>query len=194
MRMGVCVCVFVGVVYVVYVHACVCVCPSPIILLFSLLHNYTNVLLIRRWELTALEKCLLSTLVHSLAPASSYEIPVYLPVASNKTAYRLLIFQLMESIKVAVLCAPEPSLELALSHVVRFWSIVGDNLKTLSHSLPRNLPLALNLESSILAFLIMNAETHKCLSSFHLSSNAASQRSFLSPGIKIIHTLGLMFI
>ena len=136
-----------------------------------------------RWELTPLEKCLLSTLVHSLAPASSYEIPVYLPVASNKTAYRLLIFQLMESIKVAVLCAPEPSLELALSHVVRFWSIVGDNLKTLSHSLPRNLPLTLNLESSILAFLIMNGETHKCLSSFYISSSTASQRSFLSPGM-----------
>lgn len=136
-----------------------------------------------RWELTALEKCLLSTLVHSLPPASSYEIPVYLPVASNKTAYRLLIFQLMESIKVAVLCAPEPSLELALSHVVRFWNIVSDTLKTLSHSLPRNIPLTLNLESSILAFMILNADTHKCLSSFHLSSSTSSQRSFLSPGI-----------
>lgn len=135
-----------------------------------------------RWELTSLEKCLLSTLVHSLPPVSSYEIPVYLPVASNKTAYRLLIFQLMESIKVAVLCAPEPSLELALSHVVRFWSIVSDNLKILSHSLPRNLPLSLNLESSVLAFLILNTETHKCLSSFHLSNSTASQRSFLSPG------------
>ena len=136
-----------------------------------------------RWELTALEKCLLSSLVYSLPPASSYEIPVYLPVASNKVAYRLLIFQLMESIKVAVLCAAEPSLEQALSHVVRFWSIVSDNLKTLSHSLPRNLPLTLNLESSILAFLILSADTHKCLSSFHSSGSIASQRSFLSPGI-----------
>ena len=135
-----------------------------------------------RWELTSLEKCLLSTLVHSLMPASSYEIPVYFPVTSNKTAYRLLIFQLIESIKVAVLCAPEPSLELALSHVVRFWSIVTDDLKSLSHSLPHNLPLSLNMESSVLAFLILNLETHKCLSSFHLPSSTASQRSFLSPG------------
>ena len=116
-----------------------------------------------RWELTSLEKCLLSTLVHSLTPASSYEISVYLPVASNKTAYRLLIFQLMESIKVAVLCSPEPSLELALSHVVRFWSIVTDDLKSLSHSLPRNLPLSLNMESSVVAFLMLNLETYKCL-------------------------------
>ena len=130
---------------------------------------------------------MLSALVHSLAPASSYEIPVYLPVASNKTAYRLLIFQLMESVKVAVLCAPEPSLELALSHVMRFWNIVSDNLKTLSHSLPRNLPLTLNLESSILAFLILNSESHKCLSSFHLSNSTGSQRSFLSPGTKNKH-------
>ena len=138
-----------------------------------------------RWELTALEKCLLSSLVYSLPPASSYEIPVYLPVASNKVAYRLMIFQLMESIKIAVLCAAEPSLEQALSHVVRFWSIVSDNIKTLSHSLPRNIPLALNLESSILAFSILNADTHKCLSSFQPSSGTGSQRSFLSPGINI---------
>jgi len=138
-----------------------------------------------RWELTALEKCLLSSLVYSLPPASSYEIPVYLPVASNKVAYRLMIFQLMESIKIAVLCAAEPSLEQALSHVVRFWSIVSDNIKTLSHSLPRNIPLTLNLESSILAFLILNADTHKCLSSFQSSSGTGSQRSFLSPGINI---------
>ena len=87
-------------------------------------------------------------------------------LASNKTAYRLLIFQLMESIKVAVLCAPEPSLELALSHVVRFWSIVTDDLKSLSHSLPRNLPLSLNMESSVLALLMLNLETHKCLNVF----------------------------
>jgi len=139
-----------------------------------------------RWELTALEKCLLSSLVFSLPSASSYEIPVYLPVASNKVAYRLLIFQLMESIKIAVLCAAEPSLEQALSHVVRFWSIVSENLKTLSHSIPRNLPLTLNLESSILAFLILSADTHKCLSSFHSSSNTTSQRSFLSPGMQYV--------
>jgi len=82
-----------------------------------------------RWEPTALEKCLLSSLVYSLPPASSYEIPVYLSDASNKDVYRLMIFQLMESIKVAVLCAAEPSLEQALSHVVQFWSKVSDNIK-----------------------------------------------------------------
>ena len=134
------------------------------------------------WELTSLEKCLLSTLVHSLTPASSYEIPVYLLVASNKSAYRLLILQRMESIKIVVLCAPKPSLELTLSHVVRFWSIVTDDLKSLSHSLPHYLPLSLNIESSVIAFLLLNLETHKCLLSFHLLSSTASQRSFLSPG------------
>ena len=89
----------------------------------------------------------------------------------------------MESIKVAVLCAAEPSLEQALSHVVQFWSIVSDNLKILSHSLLHNLSLTFNLESSILAFLIWSADTHKCLSSFHSSGSTASQRSFFSPGI-----------
>ena len=79
--------------------------------------------------------------------------------------------------------AAEPSLKQALSQVVQFWSIVSDNLKILSHSLLRNLPLTLNLESSILAFLIWSADTHKCLSSFHLSGSTASQRSFFSPGI-----------
>ena len=125
---------------------------------------------------------MLSTLVHSLMPASSYEIPVYFPVAINKSAYRLLILQRMESIKIVVLCAPKPSLELALSDVVRFWSIVTDDLKSLSYSLPRFLPLSLNMESSVLAFLLLNLETHKCLLSFHLLSSTASQRSFLSPG------------
>ena len=88
----------------------------------------------------------------------------------------------MESIKIVVLCAPKPSLELALSDVVRFWSIVTDDLKSLSHSLPRYLPLSLNMESSFLAFLLLNLETHKRLLSFHLLSSTASQRSFLSPG------------
>ena len=88
----------------------------------------------------------------------------------------------MESIKIVVLCAPKPSLELTLSHVVRFWSIVTDDLKSLSHSLPQYLPLSLNMESSVLAFLLLNLETHKCLLSFHLPSSTASQRSFLSPG------------
>ena len=131
-----------------------------------------------RWELTSLKKCLLSTLVHSLTPASSYEIPVYSPVTSNKTAYSLLIFQLMESTKVAVLCSPEPSLELALSHVVRFWSIVTDDLKSLSHSLPRNLPLSLNMESSVLAFLMLNLEAHKCLSMFSLAQQYSLSKEF----------------
>ena len=80
----------------------------------------------------------------------------------------------MESIKVAVLCVAEPSLGQALSHVVQFWSIVSDNLKTLSHSLPHNLPLTLNLESSILAFLILSADTLKCLSSFHSSGSTGA--------------------
>ncbi|XP_031557182.1 protein fuzzy homolog isoform X2 [Actinia tenebrosa] len=121
---------------------------------------------VRWWELTGIETVLLSMLIHTQLPCSSRDLPVYLPYGSPKVPHRLVTFQILEGIEVCVICGPTPTLQdIEYKFLDQYWRPVIDILKSCLRSHPRNLPPAITIDSGILAFILVNTEERKCLTS-----------------------------
>lgn len=90
-----------------------------------------------RWQLHTQETILLSLLVSHLPQVQCIDIPVYLPMASSDVAHRLLVFQLVDDVRVMALCDSEPSLSVAQEIVRNVWTNVKDKLPGLASLIPR---------------------------------------------------------
>ena len=106
------------------------------------MHGFCHVALIppffsNRWDLDPIEIIVLSLFTSSLPLAQSYDIPVFLPRASNTVAHRLLAFTLVENVTLVVLCNSEPPLTEVQKLAHQFWSVVRDKLCSLAMTLPR---------------------------------------------------------
>ncbi|XP_064400628.1 protein fuzzy homolog isoform X2 [Halichondria panicea] len=117
------------------------------------------------WDLSSLEKCLLSLFVQSLPPSCATDIPVYLPHASNRVPHRLLTFTLLEGVLVSVLCNPKPPLSAVQELVSSYWSPVSLALRDSAQLHPTNVPPSLKFEVEIEAFLLVNLEVQTSLTS-----------------------------
>lgn len=129
----------------------------------------------RWWSLSATELVLLSMLATSAIASSSssfssspkcisQDIPIFLPDESPTVPYRLLIFELMTNVQVCLLCGSSPSLMKLESEIGRFWKPAFESLKSLSQIYPRNFPLSTVIDQNVLGFILVNNETHRCLS------------------------------
>nr|XP_061786131.1 protein fuzzy homolog [Nerophis lumbriciformis] len=120
------------------------------------------------WRLAPQEIVLLSALMRSLSDSASAscDYPVFLPQGSPTVAHRLLRFQLLPGADVCVLCGPTPSLHHAESNLVgRFWSPLVDILRNCLAVGERCLPASVSLQPDVLAFLLINRENHRSVSS-----------------------------
>ncbi|XP_077372866.1 protein fuzzy homolog [Festucalex cinctus] len=118
------------------------------------------------WRLAPLEIVLLSALTRVLSDsgAASCDYPVFLPQGSPTVALRLLRFQLLPGADVCVLCGPTPSLHSAESTLVGFWSPLVDTLRDRLAVGERCLPASVTLRPDVLAFLLINRESHRSIS------------------------------
>lgn len=135
-------------------------------------------------DLSPLETSLLSLFLCSLPPASSRDIPIYLPKASNKVAHRLVIFTLFEGVHLSIICNPEPPLTALQEQLSQYWTPLATQLKTSIHTVPRNIPLGLTLEPCILAFCLVNVETSRSLTSLRPTAAGDHQKAALTPGYR----------
>ncbi|XP_074660651.1 protein fuzzy homolog [Tubulanus polymorphus] len=128
------------------------------------------------WSLSQLEQVLLSLLNVSLPECSFRDIPIYLPKASPKVPHRLLTFQLVNGVEVWVICGPKPSLVELEREVSRFWRTAFEALKSLTWVHPRNLPTTVQLDASVLALLLVDTASRRCVSSVCPSTESLRQR------------------
>ncbi|GFS24611.1 fuzzy-like protein [Elysia marginata] len=126
----------------------------------------------RWWALTAGELTLLSSLLLSLPECSARDIPVYLPYGSPTVPHRLLTFELLRSVTVCVICGPSPPLADLEKEVARFWVPAVETLKSARKTVPRNIPVSLEMDSNILGFILVNTSTHQCLNSVSLAGES----------------------
>ncbi|XP_013390800.1 protein fuzzy homolog [Lingula anatina] len=115
------------------------------------------------WSLSSVELVLLSLLVNSLPKCSARDIPIFLPHGSPKVPHRLLTFQLVQGVEVCVVCGPTPSLAELQREVDRFWRTAFEYLKSSTRIHPRNFPTSILTDQSILGFILINRESHRCL-------------------------------
>ncbi|XP_078478420.1 LOW QUALITY PROTEIN: protein fuzzy homolog, partial [Lampetra planeri] len=149
------------------------------------------------WRLAPQEVVLLSVLMRTLSAsgAASSDYPVFLPQGSPTVAHRLLRFQLLPGVDVCVLCGPTPSLQRAESGLVgRFWSPLVETLRDCVTAGERCVPGSVSLRSDVLAFLLINRETHRSLSCVRPSTNHPSASLLCLPGARCWELLKLFYI
>lgn len=123
------------------------------------------------WQLTGQELSLIGLLISKSSSSVSNDVPIFLPQSNPNSALRLLIFTLIgasdkhSNIQTCVLCGPLPSLATVQDTLVdRFW---GASSKTLIKiSLQGHLPdiIMTSLPTPLLAFLLVNMTTKRCVS------------------------------
>ncbi|CAI8033258.1 Protein fuzzy homolog [Geodia barretti] len=111
------------------------------------------------------------------------DIPVYLPVASNKIPHRLLVFAVKEGVELCILCDSGPSLVDIEMTIENYWSGVSDSLKACVRSYPRCFPGSLTFDPSVLGACLINMESGRCLSTFSPSPGTETP-STLSAGFR----------
>ncbi|XP_038157513.1 protein fuzzy homolog [Cyprinodon tularosa] len=135
------------------------------------------------WRLAPQEVVLLSALVRTLSASgsASCDHPVFLPLGSPTVAHRLLRFQLLPGADVCVLCGPTPSLLRAEVQLVgQFWSPLVETLRSCLLIGERSLPGSVPLRPDVLALLLINRETRRCVSCVQLSTHHALTDPILS--------------
>ena len=114
------------------------------------------------WSLHPDELCLLSLYCWTQSRATMSDTPVFLPVKSPTVPFRLVMYELVESVQVCVLCGPAPSLVDLERLVIKHWKSSLSQLTQLSSAPPH--PATVNTDRSVLAYILVNTDTNRVLS------------------------------
>lgn len=127
------------------------------------------------WSLHPDELCLLSLFVSTETRCSMSDTPVFLPVKSPTVPFRLVVVELTGDVRVCVLCGPAPSLIDLERMVSKHWRSSMPLLTAVHAALPRGYPTNLQLDRSILGFVLINTAKKRVLSSM-VPHHGAQQR------------------
>ncbi|XP_070507176.1 protein fuzzy-like [Chironomus tepperi] len=105
------------------------------------------------------------------------DIPVYLPHKSPTIAYRLIGLPLIQGISIGLLCGQQPTYDELEVLSQEFWQDSYDLLLSAEISNPRNFPPTIELDSSILGFLLINKFTKKYVISRNIQQVANKRNS-----------------
>lgn len=124
------------------------------------------------WQLLPIETSLMLHLMETIPLLSASDIPIYLPNGSPTVPHRLIAINLLENIKVMIVCGPEPSLQDVLhKYAKKYWMPLTQILQSCSRLYPRWFPPEIKLDINLLGFVLVNVTEGKCLSSFHPHGN-----------------------
>jgi len=76
-----------------------------------------------------------------------------------------MTFKLMSHVEVLTICGPTPSLAQLEQDVGRFWVPAVESLHSVRKISPRNFPLNIDIDTNIMAFILINTATNHSVSS-----------------------------
>ncbi|KAK9507924.1 hypothetical protein O3M35_007684 [Rhynocoris fuscipes] len=121
------------------------------------------------WELSHLERKLLSFLMSSNSNCTAFDSPVFLPCKSPNVPFRLVSVCLINSVWVSVLCGPTPDISSIEQICYQCWAPVLSTLRTALLTYPRNIPLSVQMHNSIFGLLLINIKFGKYVLSNNLN-------------------------
>uniref|UniRef100_T1JJ89 Protein fuzzy homolog n=1 Tax=Strigamia maritima TaxID=126957 RepID=T1JJ89_STRMM len=131
-----------------------------------LVHGRLVVATKKWWTLSECEAGLLAMFISCCSKMTTRDIPIFLPVESPSVPHRLVTFCLLPGVEVCVLCGPTPSItEMEKRNFCNYWRNCQDVLLNTSKLYPKNCSVNVTLDSNILAFILVNTETKRCLCS-----------------------------
>lgn len=103
------------------------------------------------WTLDAAELLQIHLLLLNDEVSTGIDVPVYLPVRSPRTPFRLVRWKLTQQSDVCVLCGPTPTLSDMEREVKRFWRTAFALIKSAESCYPVNVPGDVTLDPNILS-------------------------------------------
>lgn len=103
------------------------------------------------WTLDSVELLQIHLLLANEKNSTGIDIPIYLPVRSPKTPFRLVYWKLTQHADICLLCGPTPSLAELEKEVKRFWRTAFALLKSAESCYPANIPQDVVLDKNVLS-------------------------------------------
>ncbi|KAK6629839.1 hypothetical protein RUM43_003659 [Polyplax serrata] len=109
------------------------------------------------WALDSREKKLLNTFISTLNENTvSCDVPIFLPYRSSSVPFRLVTIHLLAGVEISMLCGPNPSISDIEKNSLQVWRPIVEILQLSEKTYPRNFPPAINIDSNILGFMLVN--------------------------------------
>ncbi|XP_065663916.1 protein fuzzy homolog [Hydra vulgaris] len=123
-----------------------------------LLYNKVIVATESFWQMDKKDIYFITMFQESLCNSlSASDTPIFLPVSSPDIPHRLVTFNLIEHVKIVLICGSQPTLsELLKNYLHKYWMPLLSVLKDSLTSYPRCFPKDIKLDSSILSFVLLN--------------------------------------
>ena len=120
------------------------------------------------WQMDRVDALFILLYQESLSSTlSASDTPVFLPVCSPDVPHRLVIVNLLEHIKIVLVCGSLPTLpEILKSYLHKYWMPLVSTLKESLMTYPRNFPKEIKLDSSVLSFMLLNVTAEMSWCSF----------------------------
>ncbi|XP_061401650.1 protein fuzzy homolog [Musca vetustissima] len=141
------------------------------------------------WDLNIVDRQLLMFLLQTSCSLQN-DVAVYLPKKSPNMAYRFITIPVSSNIVLAVICGTEPPLKSLVELADNVFRSELAMLQKLERYIPSGLSECIELDSSIIAIIIANCRTKKCVFSsniHHRTSNKRFMGDFQS--IELLKTL-----
>ncbi|XP_058822999.1 protein fuzzy homolog isoform X1 [Topomyia yanbarensis] len=128
------------------------------------------------WDLDIVDRKLLTVLLNASSTIQQ-DVPVFLPKKSPGIAYRFISIPITQGVSICALCGAEPPYDKLQTMSQQFWMNEIDLLITAEQNYPKNYPATIELDSSILGFLLLNKEHSKFVISRNVHLTSAGKRT-----------------
>ncbi|XP_055614208.1 protein fuzzy isoform X2 [Uranotaenia lowii] len=112
------------------------------------------------WDLDIVDRKLLMVLLGASSTIQQ-DVPVFLPKKSPNIAYRFISIPITQGVSICALCGAEPPYDKLQTLSQQFWMSEIDLLITVEQNYPKNYPSSIELDPSIMGFLLLNKEHSK---------------------------------
>ncbi|XP_001654982.2 protein fuzzy homolog isoform X1 [Aedes aegypti] len=128
------------------------------------------------WDLDIVDRKLLMVLLNASSTIQQ-DVPVFLPKKSPGIAYRFISIPITQGVSICALCGAEPPYDKLQTMSQQFWMNEIDLLITAEQNYPKNYPATVELDSSILGFLLVSKEQSKYVISRNVHLTTTGKRT-----------------
>ncbi|KAM3963702.1 LOW QUALITY PROTEIN: fuzzy planar cell polarity protein-like protein [Aphomia sociella] len=120
------------------------------------------------------------------------DTPIYLPYMSPDVTFRAVTCKLLADVYIVVICGATPPLSQIDEIVLQCWEGYAQIIKEAKLVYPRNFPMSITFENSVLGILLINISKRKCVFSRHI--NTANQKSRTVSGAHRLDILRTFYV